>query len=71
MFNLKRFSKFLNMDFLYNKRLYFYYFIAIFGTITLILFLSFYYDFSLIDSHIIDGIIFLFFVLSYITSIYI
>ncbi|AYE36435.1 ABC transporter permease [Borrelia turcica IST7] len=71
MFSLKRFYRLLNMDFIYNKRLYLYCFVSIFGVMNLMhLFLRFYYDFSLIDIPVIDGIMFLFFTSSYIVSIY-
>ncbi|UER67738.1 ABC transporter permease [Borrelia sp. BU AG58] len=71
MFSLKRFSMLVNMDFVYNKRLYLYYSMSIFCVFNLIhLFLRFYYDFSLTDIPTIDGIMFLFFASSYVVSIY-
>ena len=70
MFSLKRFSKLLNMDFIYNKRLYLYCFVSVFGVLNLIhLFSRVCYNFSLIDLPA-DGIMFLFFASSYFVSIH-
>ncbi|WKC58126.1 ABC transporter permease [Borrelia sp. P9F1] len=70
MFNLKRFSRLFNMDFIYNKRSYLYFFMSVFGVLNLIhLFSRVCYSFSLIDLPV-DGIMSLLFVSSYFVSIH-